>query len=98
MSDGLSAVVVHEADHDVLRLTGSLSLSTRLIAREAMAKLLADRSRLVVDLSELTLGWGPHRGDVPDRAGRGGRLARRAAGPVRRAPGAGLGTGDGAGA
>jgi hypothetical protein len=55
----LAVRLVRDDEHDALRLSGSLSLATMLSAREALRKLLADRGRVVVDLSELRLEWQP---------------------------------------
>jgi anti-sigma regulatory factor (Ser/Thr protein kinase) len=50
---------VRNSEHDLLCLRGPLALATILTAREALGKLLADRGRVVVDLSELRLEWQP---------------------------------------
>jgi anti-sigma regulatory factor (Ser/Thr protein kinase)/anti-anti-sigma regulatory factor len=55
----LAVRLTRDDEHDVLRLRGPLSLATMLAAREALGKLLADRGRVVVDLSELQLEWQP---------------------------------------
>jgi anti-sigma regulatory factor (Ser/Thr protein kinase) len=55
----LAVRLVRDDAHDVLCLRGPLSLATIVAAREALGKLLADRGRVVVDLSELRLEWQP---------------------------------------
>lgn len=51
--------VMDELDHDAVHLTGPLSLATAGAARGALGKALAQRGRVVVDLSGLVLGWEP---------------------------------------
>jgi anti-sigma regulatory factor (Ser/Thr protein kinase) len=51
--------VVEELDHDLVHLHGPLSLATAGAARGALAKALAQRGRVVVDLSGLVLQWEP---------------------------------------
>jgi anti-sigma regulatory factor (Ser/Thr protein kinase) len=51
--------VVRGEQHDVLRLTGRLSLETVLAVRAALGELLADRGRVVVDLAAVALDWPP---------------------------------------
>jgi anti-sigma regulatory factor (Ser/Thr protein kinase) len=51
--------VTHEPGHDVLRLAGPLSLATAPVVRATIGKLLAERGRVVVDLSALRLEWQP---------------------------------------
>jgi anti-sigma regulatory factor (Ser/Thr protein kinase) len=59
MSHDLHARVVHDPEHDVVYLTGSLSLANAGTARELLRKTLAERGRVVVDVSALRLEWPP---------------------------------------
>lgn len=51
--------VTASGDHDLVELTGPLSLATVGAARGALAKALAQRGRAVVDVSGLVLEWEP---------------------------------------
>ena len=51
--------VTASGDHDLVELTGPLSLATVGAARGALGKALAQRGRAVVDVSGLVLEWEP---------------------------------------
>jgi hypothetical protein len=59
MSHDLHARVVHDPEHDVVYLTGSLSLTSAGTVREVLRKTLAERGRVVADVSALHLEWPP---------------------------------------
>jgi hypothetical protein len=59
MSDDLHTRVVRDPEHDVVHLTGSLSLSSAGTVREVLRKTLAERGRVVADVSALQLEWPP---------------------------------------
>lgn len=48
-----------DVDHDVVQLDGPLSLASATAARAVLAKALAQRGRVVVDVSRLVLEWEP---------------------------------------
>ena len=51
--------IIDGPDHAVLVLSGALSLTAVPALRTTLAKLLLDRSRVVVDLAETEITWGP---------------------------------------
>ena len=59
MSHDLHARVVHDPEHDVVYLTGSLSLASAGTVREVLRKALAERGRVVTEVSALRLEWPP---------------------------------------
>ncbi len=59
MSDLIRTRVVRDPEHDIVVLTGSLSLASAGTVRDVLRKSLADRGRVVVDVSGLRLAWSP---------------------------------------
>jgi anti-sigma regulatory factor (Ser/Thr protein kinase)/anti-anti-sigma regulatory factor len=51
--------IEHGPDHAVLALSGALSLTAVPELRTTLAKLLLDRGRVVVDLADTEVTWGP---------------------------------------